>query len=173
MQTNFFETLLTMSPQSTWSIVIKPSAGGRYVVGVMMDNARIKNEAADSLIPKNITGTITDLDENFFTALIEQVKKTDDFFTNQIQYEESLELAKKQAKPTVNTNDKDYREKIQRQRKVDEVLKRVNELQAQEKYGEAIGQLQTLELKNFPEHTDQLTAKLTELKELRSKGELF
>jgi hypothetical protein len=52
-------------------------------------------------------------------------------------------------------------------------MRKIAELQKDEKIGEAIGVLQQINAKEYPEHEKRITEKMAELKKLHSERTLF
>ena len=173
MKTNFFEELTKLSTQSNWIIVLKKISEDRYVLSIHNSNPTITDEAAKHIIPFTIRGTAKKLDEDFFDAITTQITETDELLTNMKEYARSRKKAEESSQMNHQNSTNERKEKSKRQTKVDETMKKVDELKAVEKYGEAIGQLQKLDPKDYPEHEKQITAKMDELKNLHASPKLF
>lgn len=173
MKTNFFEELTKLSTQSNWNIVLKKITEDRYVLSILPSNPTITDEAVKHIIPMNLRGTAKKLDEDFFEAITTQITATDGVFTNKKEYERSLKKTVESSKMNQQNSNNERKEKSKRQTKFDETMKKIAELQAVEKYGEAIGQLQKLDPKDYPDHEKQINGKLDELKNLHASPKLF
>lgn len=173
MKTNFFEELTKLSTQSNWNIVLKKITEDRYVLSILPSNPTITDEAVKHIVPINLRETAKKLDEGFFEAITSQITETDGVFTNKKEYERSLKKTVESSKMNQQNSNNERKEKSKRQTKFDETMKKIAELQAAEKYGEAIGQLQKLDPKDYPDHEKQINAKLDELKNLHASPKLF
>lgn len=172
MNTNFFYQLASLSSRGNWRIAISNVDNGCLVVSILLVDEGLKDEAAKSIPPIILKGTPAEIDEGFFTALEQPIAKTVGLFVNIDQYEAAVSEAEKQL-----LLEREKKQKLQttqpaqdeQTKKYDAVMRKVEGLQAEQKYGEAIAQLPKIE--QFPEQEEAINAKKDELWELRNAKE--
>jgi hypothetical protein len=169
-KTNFFQGLealgitgiikmtFDLSPEKVWSVTF------------MIADAGITDPAMNKIIPLTLTGTSLDLGEGFFGAVAAPVEVTKTLMTNVRQYEKSVAESTKASKVN-QTPGKSGPTPPKTSPKYIEKMKKVAELEAKGKYGEAIGLLP--KASEFPEKKGEIEAKLKELKQKHGGLSLF
>lgn len=166
METNFFNQLTQLNLRGNLVINIRIGDGEKMQVSVILRNPSLKDKAANAICPMVLEGTSAEMNQGFFPALQEPLVKTNIFFLNAIQHQQSLEEVSKKStqsasKSTADGNKKKYEEK----------MKKVAELEGKQKYGEAIAQMPST--KEFSEFEKQINAKLQELRSKHGSLSLF
>jgi PRTRC genetic system protein E len=172
MNTNFFTQLASLSSKGNWRIAVSNVGNGCLVVSVLLVDEGLKDEAAKSIPPMILKGTASEIDEGFFIALEKPIAKTVGLFANIEQYETAVDEAEKQLRMEREKKQKaQISQPVQDEqtRKFETIMKKVEVLQAEEKYGEAIAQLPKVDL--FPEQEEAINLKKDELWELRNTKE--
>lgn len=170
MTTNFFQHIDKLNINSEMHFVIKKTANG-FSVGIMIKRKGLEDQASKLVPPMTLKGTAKELDEQFFEAISNPAKKTDEFFSNLGNYENRLEEISNKTKMAQSNQNKEIREKEARKKKYDEQMKKVNELESKEKVGEAIAAMPKAE--QFPEQAEEIKTKLEELNNKLKAARLF
>jgi len=171
MQTNFFETLKALNVNGDWIITIKSAAPDRMLVSVLFNNDKAGDAAAKLIPPMVLKGTAKEMDEGFFAAIEKPVKHTAALFTNMEAYTAAQEEAKKQSKIEKDKEDKNKKEKDSANKKFEAAMKKVTDLEEQEKYREAYGILP--KVTDFPAFENEINSKKEELMEQFEQPSLF
>ncbi len=174
MTTNFFQLLDSLYTAGRWSITIDKAEVGKMSVTVLILDCKPTDDRKNVKARKtmNFREVPEKLDEGFFTALVEPVRETAEMFINREQYAKQLKEEKAESTKAPKGNvSKEQREKEDRKRKFGEVLEKVKKLEADNKYGEAIGLMPKPE--DFPEHSDEIKQKLDDLWAKRNSPTLW
>jgi PRTRC genetic system protein E len=105
----FFEELSQVITEGATLNITVRSAGGKLTVSLFPKVKGLNDEAQHHLQPVVISGTATELDEGFFAAVVQPLKKTCGMLCGMKSFEESLarmEAEKKEAKEEKRTVDK-------------------------------------------------------------------
>lgn len=166
MESHFFRNLSALQLRGNFVINVRIGDGDKLQVSILLGNPAVKDKVANSISPMVLEGTPTEMDNGFFTALKEPLNKTNQFFLNAIQHQQSLESATKKSQQSTTKTPNDASK-----RKFEERMKKVTELEQKQKFGEAIAQMPTT--KDFPEFEKQITVKLSELRSKHGSLSLF
>lgn len=167
--TNFFETLAGLNAQGGWKINIAADKDGKLVVSVLLFNEKVGDDTRRMIPPMIFKGTPQEIDKGFFEAIAAPVQKTSQLFSNMEQYMKALDESKKQAKPETDKKGKDKKTENSKVVTFETEMAKVEELQAQEKYTEALMHLPSAE--KYPDEADEIEEKRNELWELKDKKE--
>jgi len=197
MKTNFFEQIAGLQINGTLQINIQAQEGGTLTVSVLLANNNPKITAGKNIPPMLLKGTTQELDEAFFSQVGEPLKQTVKLFANAQTYQAELDKAKKQPEKTTGKNtatakksdnslfnqpaeehdetDDDLDEQpdetealAEKQRLYDEAMQRVNHLNTDMKYKEAIAQLPDAE--EYPDKANEIK---TKREQLQKRQELY
>lgn len=169
MQTNFFQSLAQINTTCAWNINITPATDGTLMIAVLLNPPKNTDNAAKLIPPMTLKGTPQELDEGFFNSIEAPAKVTANLFVNMQQYTEAQAAAKEKSREAKDR--KKQREKTgnDTENKYELQMKKVEELAAQQKYGEAIMQLPKPE--DFPDNEDEIEEKKQELWDKREEKE--
>ena len=162
MTTNFFTVIAGMQVAGDWKMTITKGEAGGLIVSVLLTNDKADDEARKLIPPMLLKGTPQELDEGFFTAIETPVKDTAALFANMEQYARQLEEAKKQSKMESDKGAKEKKDKEERRKKFDAMMKRVDELEEAKKIQEAIANLP--KEKDYPEQAEEIKDRLEALR---------
>lgn len=162
MKTNFFEMLAALQLKADWKINITTEANGKLIVSVLLVSEKTDDNAKHIVPPMIFKGLPNELDEGFFDALIKPATETTTLFANMEQYVKQLEQAKQKSKMQEEQQKKIESSKEERQKKYDAQIKKVEELEEKEKWGEAIGAMPKAD--QFPDQADEIKLKLEDLR---------
>lgn len=166
METNFFNQLSQLNLRGNLVINIRVGDGDKMQVSVLLRNPAVKDKVTNTICPMVLEGTTTEMDHGFFAALGEPLVKTNTFFINALQHQQSLDEASKKSAQSAGKTNTDSNKK-----KYEEKMKKIIELESKQKFGEAIAQMPTA--KEFPEFEKQIISKLTELRSKHGSLSLF
>ncbi|OKS85738.1 prtrc system protein e [Mucilaginibacter polytrichastri] len=137
METNFFKSIAALQVSGAWSINITNENADTWIVSVLFYNDKVADDARKKVPPLLLRGTTAELDGGFFDAIAQPVQETAALFTNMEAYLKSREQAKLASKMEKDKTEKAGKEKTDKQKKYDDALKKVDELEAEGKFKEA------------------------------------
>ncbi|MFP9097913.1 prtrc system protein e [Flavobacterium sp. RHBU_24] len=137
METNFFKSIAALQVEGGWSINITNENADTWIVSVLFYNDKVGDDARKKVPPILLRGTTADLDGGFFEAITQPVQQTAALFTNMEAYLKGQEKAKLASKMEKDKTEKEGKEKTDKQKKYDDALKKVDELEAEGKFKEA------------------------------------
>jgi PRTRC genetic system protein E len=167
METNFFQQLNAFGISGNIVLNIQPLSQEKMIVSILITNDSIKDKAVKNIPPMVLDGSITDLDEKFFSAISEPVKKTTELFRNLLDHEKGLKTAIGNNNMQKGKNEADKTKRKQ----FDEKMKKVDELEKEKKYGQAIAQMP--DAKAFLEFAEEINKKMTQLRGSHGTLDLF
>lgn len=163
MTTNFFTSIQELNVDGDWKITITKDKENNWIVSVLFFNEKVDDDSRKLVPPMILKGTPQELDEGFFDSIIVPVEKAARLFANMEHYMKQVEEARLQSKMEKEKEDKEKKEKEERKKKYEAGIKKVNELEAEKKFGEAIGAMP--EAEDFPEQAEEIKKKMSELRE--------
>jgi PRTRC genetic system protein E len=171
METNFFQQISALGVIGNIVLNIQPISPEQMIVSVLITNDSIKDKAIKNIPPMVLDGSIADLDEKFFTAITEPVKKTTELFRNLAEHEKGLKTAQGSNNMQRGKNEAEKKDKDGKRKQYDEKMKKVDELEKEKKYGQAIAQMPDVKL--FPEFANEINKKMTQLRSNHGTLDLF
>ncbi len=169
MHTNFFETLTGLAAHGGWKIAVSADKDGGLIVSVLYFNEGTGDDAARRIPPMILKGTAQEIDRGFFEAIAAPVQKTAQLLANMGQYMKALEEKKKQSKMEGDKKGKEKKLDNAKAATFETAMAKVEELEEQEKYAEALLQLPSVE--KYPDNADEIEDKRNELWGLKDKKE--
>jgi len=161
MTTNFFQSIVSLNVPGDWKINIASETADRLIVSVLFYNDKNGDDARLKIQPILLKGTAAELDEGFFAQIEQPVKDTAQLFINMEQYLKGREEAKIHSQMEKDKATKAEKEKTDKEKKYEEAMKKVCELEAEGKFREAW--MKVPDPKDYPEHSDTLRGRKTEL----------
>ncbi|MDI5887648.1 prtrc system protein e [Flavobacterium yafengii] len=158
---NFFQSLTNLPVAGDWTINIAKETADRLIVSVLFYNNSIGDDARKKVPPILLKGTPQELDEGFFQAIELPVQETALLFANMEQFLLQKEQAKISSQMQKENGTKADKEKIDKQKKYEEAMKKADELEADGKYREAWIKVPQAEL--YPEHAATISNRRMEL----------
>ena len=171
METNFFQQIAALKITGQLIITIQPLEDRTALVSILLKNDTIKDPAAFKIPPLRLNGSAKELDEGFFASITTPIQKTNQLFCDMANHDKALESAKKESRMSKQKDEDNKKDKDQRKKKYDDQMKKVNDLEAQKKYGEAIGQMPDPKL--YQEYAEQIKNKLDKLRSNHGSLSLF
>jgi len=167
MKTNFFRMLDRLHPTGGWILGIARKDNQMVISIRLSDDGFGKN-----IPPMLLSGTPEELDEGFYDSMEKPVERTTSLFLNLAEYTQSLESSKaaikdkassKSAKPSdIAPTGADKKSAFE------ELIKKVQDLNANCKYADALAILPTAE--DYPERATEIEKLKSELE--RKKAQL-
>lgn len=155
MTTDFFKQIDAMQVQGDWIICIKQTKPERMTVSVVFKNDNCGDNARKIVPPLVFPDkSVAEINEKFFTDLNSLVPDTAKLFSSMEHYLKQREEAKKQSQIEKDKAEKNNKVKDQKSKKYEEAMKKVAELEKQEKYKEAW--LKVPNPADFPDYAETL-----------------
>lgn len=168
MQTNFFSTLASLNLDGNFRLNIQRQPDNKMLVSVLLVHDDIKDKSVTQIPALVLAGFTDDLDKGFFDSIGQPVQKQNTLLCNISAHEKALDKTKKDNE-TRNTGTSSG--SSPKRKKFDEQMKKVTDLEKQQKYGQAIAQLP--KEKEYPEYAAEITKKMQELKGKHGSLSLF
>ncbi|MES2005475.1 MAG: hypothetical protein V4450_13240 [Bacteroidota bacterium] len=168
MQTNFFSTLASLNLDGNFRLNIQRQPDNKMLVSVLLVHDDIKDKSVKQIPALVLAGFTDDLDKGFFDSIQQPLQKQNTLLCNLSAHEKALDKTKKDNE-TKNTSTSSN--SSGKRRRFDEQMKKVTDLEKQQKYGQAIAQLP--KDKEYPEYADEITKKMQELKGKHGSLSLF
>ena len=151
---NFFQSIAAMQVAGDWKIVIAKEPEGTLAVSVMLFNEKASDKASKRIPPLVLRETPQKLDEGFFAAIEQPICETASLLLNMQQYIEGREEARKHSQMEQDKAKQAAKEKTEKEKKYEELMKKVDELEGQEKFRDAW--MKVPDPADYPEHADGL-----------------
>jgi PRTRC genetic system protein E len=160
METNFFKSIQALAVAGDWTISIAKENADTLIVSVLFHNSKVGDDARKKVPPMLFRGTAQELDTGFFGAIVEPVREITQLFTNMEQFLKQKEVAKasQMHKETLGNAEKQISDK---QKKYEEAMKKVDELEAEGKHREAWMKVPPVEA--YPEYAQLIRERRMEL----------
>lgn len=168
MQTNFFSTLASLNLDGNFRLNIQRQPDNKMLVSVLLVHNDIKDKSVKQIPALILAGFTDDLDKGFFDSIGQPVQKQNTLLCNLSAHEKALDKTKKDNETRNTTTSSGSSGK---RRKFDEQMKKVTDLEKQQKYGQAIAQLPNE--KEYPEYAAEITKIMQELKAKHGSLSLF
>lgn len=170
MENHFFQNLSALLTDGCLKMVIKKGDADELIVSVLATNDNVGDNAKNVIAPLVLKGTAEEIDNGFFEAIQEPVKLTNQLLTNMETYLSQVAEAKVKSQMEADKVKAEKTAKDERRKKFDALIKRVEELENEKKYKEAIEQL--YKATDLIEHTDEIKKRISEL-QAKSQPTMF
>ncbi|MEP2668894.1 MAG: PRTRC system protein E [Cyclobacteriaceae bacterium] len=129
MTTNFFSTMMPLIKNlGSISVNISAHEDGKMSISILpKPKAGIKDEALQNLSPVILSGSVTDLDDQFFAQVTKVTEKTADFFSSVEAFEQHMEEVKKSTEMEKEKKKKEEEEGKKKKKKMEENDKKAGE----------------------------------------------
>lgn len=168
MQTNFFSTLSSLNLDGNFRLNIQRQPDNKMLVSVLLVHNDVKDKSVKQIPALVLAGFTDDLDKEFFDSIQQPMQKQNTLLCNLSAHEKAIEKTKKDAE---NKNASTSANASGKRKRFDEQMKKVSDLEKQQKYGQAIAQLP--KEKDYPEYTTEISKKMQELKSKHGSLSLF
>jgi PRTRC genetic system protein E len=167
----FFQNLASLNLAGDLRFVVR-NMGETLIVSVLLDSQDCADEAKRAVSPAIFRGTPAELDEGLFNELAKPVIEINRLFLNMDSYQKGLEEAKTQSAAGKAKENAEKKEREDRKKSFDALMKKVDELEAENKPREAYAKLPD-DPASFPEHSTLITKRKKELLLKFSQPTLF
>jgi PRTRC genetic system protein E len=172
MQTNFFSLVTQLAPNLDWNIRITKVDNDQYIVFVHPFNDTVTDSAKHAIKPLVLNPATADvLDSEFFQSIQQPVQKVSTLLADMEGHQKSVEEARQKSQLEKAARDQAEKEKKEKQGKYDTMMKKVEELEKAQKWGEATGAMPNP--KDFPQWETEINKKLAELRSKNPNLSLF
>ncbi len=161
MKTNFFQQIASLNLNGDLQMTITQPRQNWLVVAVHLSTGGCGDEAGKLIAPINLKGTPEEFDQSFFASLSAPLQTTSQLFSNMEAYLKQQEQAQQASKMEKDKAVKADKEKSDKDKKYDEALKKVAELENEGKYREAW--MKVPDPGDYPDRADSLRQKREEL----------
>lgn len=163
METNFFQSIVALQVAGNWTITIAKETTDRLIISVLFFNDTIGDDARKKVPPILLKGTAQELDEGFFKIITQPIQETAQLFANMEQFLKEKEQAKINSQMEKDNVSKADKEKTDKQKKYEDAMKKVDELEADGKYRDAWMKVPQPEL--YPEYAESIRNRRMQLSE--------
>jgi len=183
MNTDFFQNIAGLNVPGNWKITIQTTDNIQFTVSALFTAIACGDNAAKSVPPMLLKGTVEDLTEGFFDAITAPVQTTAGLYANMENYLKEVERARLASK---EEQDKKAKEKAaqnakkpdvempdpkivkeEKKKAYDDAMKTIADLSSKMKYADALTLLPSLA--DYPEKKNELEKKEAELKRLQAQ----
>ena len=166
----FFQQIAALNLKGTLKLVIGPAPEG-LLVSVLLDDQNVTDQAKKSIPPLLLKGTPAEFDEQFFSALQTPIKQVAGLLTNMDTFQKGVDAANAASAIEKAKTEKVKKQADEAKKGYDAAMKKVTDLEAENKHREAYGKLP--KATDFPAYADAINAKQAELRRKFSQGSLF
>ena len=160
---NFFQQIAALQVRGDWKITIAAEGANAFIVSILFFNEQIGDDARKKVPPLLLKGTAEDLDNGFFEAITQPIQETAQLFLNMEQYLKEREQAKLASQMERDKDNRDKKERDERRKKYDALMKKVDELEEAKIYQEAIANLPKADA--YPEQSEEISKRLELLRQ--------
>ncbi|SKA33184.1 PRTRC system protein E [Chitinophaga eiseniae] len=161
MEANFFRQIAGLNTTGNLQLTVSQVAEGRITVSVLLQNEACGDKAKTMIPPLILKGTAEEMDGAFFDKISSPLQAASGLMVNMEAFMKQLDEAKKHSAMEKEKTDKEKKVADEKERKYREAMKKVEELEKAGKYREAW--VKVPEPGAFPEHTDELRKRKSEL----------
>ena len=135
--TNFFSSVAALNITGDLQLTIRKGTESNWIVSVMLNNERCRDDARKLIPPLNLRGSAEELDNGFFERITTPIQTASGLMVDMEGFMKQLEEVKKQSAMEKEKADKERKEKEAREKKYKEVMQKVDELEKEGKYRDA------------------------------------
>lgn len=168
MQTNFFSTLSSLNLDGNFRLNIQRQPDNKMLVTVLLVHDNVNDKSVKQIPALVLAGFTDDLDKEFFDSIQQPVQKQNTLLCNLSAHEKALEKTKNDS---ANKSTSSPANSGGKRKRFDEQMKKVTDLEKQQKYGQAIAQIP--KEKEYPEYAGEISKKIQELKSKHGSLSLF
>ena len=169
----FFETIYRMLAEGTELDIHIRRVENRLCVAVMPKRERLKDEAAQSIVPLVVNGTPEELDTELLTQIARPMEKVQGILMNLETFEKQAEKAAAESKAAQPAARKETKEERERREKLEKLLKKADESVAACQYSTALIWLKQAERLAPAERLAEIKQKMEEVQRKNDEGSLF
>ena len=145
----------------------------RLCVAVMPQREKLKDGAAQSIVPLVVNGTPEELDTEFLAQIARPMEKVQGILMNLEAFEKQAEKAAAESKAAQPAAKKETKEERERREKLEKLLKKADDSAAARQYSNALLWLRQAERLAPAEQQAEIKRKMEEVQRKNDEGSLF
>ncbi len=145
----------------------------RLCVAVMPQREKLKDGAAQSIVPLVVSGTPEELDTEFLAQIARPMEKVQGILMNLEAFEKQAEKAAAESKAAQPAAKKETKEERERREKLEKLLKKADDSAAARQYSNALIWLRQAERLAPAEQLAEIKRKMEEAQRKNDEGSLF
>ena len=169
----FFETIYRMLAEGTELGIHIRRVENRLCVAVMPQREKLKDGAAQSIVPLVVSGTPEELDTEFLAQIARPMEKVQGILMNLEAFEKQAEKAAAESKAAQPAAKKETKEERERREKLEKLLKKADDSAAARQYSTALIWLRQAERLAPAEQLAEIKRKMEEAQRKNDEGSLF
>lgn len=171
MNANFFNQIAQLDFTGVLQLNIAKGAESNLIVSVILNNEQCGDKAKNLIPPLTFNATPQEFDEGFFKQITTPIQKASGLMVDMEVFIKQLEEAKKQSAMEKEKAEKEKKEKETKEKKYKEGMAKADELEKEGKFRDAW--MKVPDITEFPEKSDEIRKRKTELSEKFSTPSLF
>ena len=169
----FFETIYRMLAEGTELGIHIRRVENRLCVAVMPQREKLKDGAAQSIVPLVVSGTPEELDTEFLAQIARPMEKVQGILMNLEAFEKQAEKAAAESKAAQPAAKKETKKERERREKLEKLLKKADDSAAARQYSNALIWLRQAERLAPAEQLAEIKRKMEEAQRKNDEGSLF
>lgn len=169
----FFTQINQMMNQAVDVTLVIRKKEGMLMVSAMPKSNGLKDEAQNHIVPLTVTGTPQELDMGFIQTICQPIQRATGLLTNMSQFEQQADKAAANSKAEKEKKDKEDKEAKEKKEKFDKLMKRASELEAEQKYADAITNLKQARTFATQQAIKAVDEKISTIRMKTNQGSLF
>jgi PRTRC genetic system protein E len=169
----FFMQINQMMNQAVDVTLVIRKKEGMLMVSAMPKSNGLKDEAQNHIVPLTVTGTPQELDMGFIQAICQPIQRATGLLTNMSQFEQQADKAAANSKAEKEKKDKETKEAKEKKEKFDKFMKKASELEAEQKYADAIANLKQARTLATQQAVKAVDEKISAIRAKTNQGSLF
>lgn len=171
MNANFFNQIAQLDFTGVLQLNIAKGAESNLIVSVILNNEQCGDKAKNLIPPLTFNATPQEFDEGFFQQITTPIQKASGLMVDMEVFIKQLEEAKKQSAMEKEKAEKEKKDKEAKDKKYKEGMAKADELEKEGKFRDAW--MKVPDITEFPEKSDEIRKRKTELSEKFSTPSLF
>lgn len=171
MNANFFNQIAQLDFTGVLQLNIAKGAESNLIVSVILNNEQCGDKAKNLIPPLTFNATPQEFDEGFFQQITTPIQKASGLMVDMEVFIKQLEEAKKQSAMEKEKAEREKKEKETKEKKYKEGMAKADELEKEGKFRDAW--MKVPDITEFPEKSDEIRKRKTELSEKFSTPSLF
>lgn len=169
----FFTQINQMMNQAVDVTLVIRKKEGMLIVSAMPKSNGLKDEAQNHIVPLTVTGTPQELDMGFIQAICQPIQRATGLLTNMSQFEQQADKAAANSKAEKEKKDKEAKEAKEKKEKFDKLIKKASELEAEQKYVDAIANLKQARTFATQQAIKTVDERISAIRVKTNQGSLF
>jgi len=169
----FFTQINQLMNQSVDVTLVIRKKEGQLMVSAMPKSNGLKDDAQNYIVPLTVTGTPQELDMGFLQTICRPIQRATGLLTNMSQFEQQADKAAANSKAEKEKKDKEAKEAKEKKEKFDKLMKKASELEAEQKYADAIASLKQARTFATPQAIKSVDEKISAIRMKTNQGSLF